>query len=226
MITTGRPSLVIMSSIEETLEFSAKLKSEGIIPQILNDVQIEDEDYIVRRAGYPRAVTIATNAAGRGTDIVLSGGSEFAGGLHVVVAFFPINFRVECQIICSIDEPFVSQTLDISNVNDDAWIFYAFRSKWIESESIRRLNAVKRDRIFFKLLQCYFDYVKELVSKNRECDRAKVQLERIYGERIWCDFFDELDQGMTELPNESDVDSWKVVKFDEFKRRVSEVMSY
>jgi hypothetical protein len=70
MIVDGRPVLVIMPSIEETLEFSVELKSERIAHQILNDVQIEDEDYIVRRAGYPRAVTIATNAAGRGTDIV------------------------------------------------------------------------------------------------------------------------------------------------------------
>jgi hypothetical protein len=123
-----------------------------------------------------------------------------------------------CQIICSIDEHFVSQTLDIVDVKAGAKKFSGCRSNWITLASILRVQAVKRDRILFKLLQCYFEYVKELVGERLGCDRAKAQLELMYAERVWCDFFDELDQEMRDLPDELDVESWKVVTFDEFKQ--------
>jgi preprotein translocase subunit SecA len=61
-----RPSLVIPSSVHETLEFNAVLMSLEIKHQILSDVPTEDEDYSLIRAAYPRAVPSATCAAGRG----------------------------------------------------------------------------------------------------------------------------------------------------------------
>ncbi|MBU1090635.1 MAG: preprotein translocase subunit SecA [Candidatus Omnitrophica bacterium] len=73
----GRPILVGTISIERSELFSEMLKVRGIPHQVLNAKYHEMEAQIVAQAGRYKAVTIATNMAGRGTDIVLGGNSEF-----------------------------------------------------------------------------------------------------------------------------------------------------
>jgi len=72
----GQPVLVGTTSIETSELLSAQLKQSGIAHEVLNAKQHEREAQIVANAGMPRAVTIATNMAGRGTDIVLGGSLE------------------------------------------------------------------------------------------------------------------------------------------------------
>jgi preprotein translocase subunit SecA len=93
----GRPILILTESIEETYRLSTFLQNEGISSQLFNAVQDEDEAFIVARAGSAGVVTIATNAGGRGTDIILSPESLESGGLHVVFSFYPSNQRIEDQ---------------------------------------------------------------------------------------------------------------------------------
>ncbi|MBJ90207.1 MAG: preprotein translocase subunit SecA [Woeseia sp.] len=69
----GQPVLVGTTSIETSELLSSKLKKEGIKHEVLNAKQHEREAMIVQQAGSPGAITIATNMAGRGTDIVLGG---------------------------------------------------------------------------------------------------------------------------------------------------------
>ena len=69
----GQPVLVGTTSIESSEFLSARLKKAGVRHEVLNAKQHEREAYIVAQAGQPGAVTIATNMAGRGTDIVLGG---------------------------------------------------------------------------------------------------------------------------------------------------------
>jgi preprotein translocase subunit SecA len=81
-VARGQPALVGTTSIE-TSEFLAKLLEDQKIPhQVLNAKQHEREAVIVQQAGRPGTVTIATNMAGRGTDIVLGGNLE--AELHAV----------------------------------------------------------------------------------------------------------------------------------------------
>jgi preprotein translocase subunit SecA len=80
----GRPVLVGTTSIETSERLSDELKRQGIPHQVLNAKQHEREAAIVADAGLPQAVTIATNMAGRGTDIKLGPGVREAGGLHIV----------------------------------------------------------------------------------------------------------------------------------------------
>jgi preprotein translocase subunit SecA len=80
----GRPVLVGTASIEASERLSEQLLREGVAHQVLNAKQHEREAAIIAEAGQPQTVTIATNMAGRGTDIVLGPGVREAGGLHIL----------------------------------------------------------------------------------------------------------------------------------------------
>jgi preprotein translocase subunit SecA len=80
----GRPILVGTISVEVSEQLSRMLKKEGIIHSVLNAKYHQQEAEIVSRAGQRGALTIATNMAGRGTDIKLGPGVPELGGLHVM----------------------------------------------------------------------------------------------------------------------------------------------
>ena len=97
----GRPVLVGTTSIEKSEKLSEMLDKRGLRHQVLNAKMHEKEASIIAQAGRPGAITVATNMAGRGTDIILGGNPEAAsipqaqwerdhqqvlemGGLHVI----------------------------------------------------------------------------------------------------------------------------------------------
>ena len=82
--TNNQPVLVGTTSVEVSETLSRMLKRKGIPHNVLNAKQHQREAEIVAHAGLPGAVTIATNMAGRGTDIKLGPGVKDAGGLHIV----------------------------------------------------------------------------------------------------------------------------------------------
>ena len=74
---TGRPVLVGTATIESSEELSKELKKAGVAHRVLNAKYHEAEAQIIAQAGKKGAVTIATNMAGRGTDIMLGGNAEY-----------------------------------------------------------------------------------------------------------------------------------------------------
>ncbi len=80
----GRPVLVGTTSVEVSETISRMLKRKAVAHEVLNAKQHQREAQIVQNAGLKSAVTIATNMAGRGTDIKLGPGVGELGGLHII----------------------------------------------------------------------------------------------------------------------------------------------
>jgi preprotein translocase subunit SecA len=93
-----RPVLVGTTSIEKSEYLAALLLRKGIKHEVLNAKQHEREAHIVADAGQPGAVTIATNMAGRGTDIKLAAGVADKGGLHVIGTERHESRRIDNQL--------------------------------------------------------------------------------------------------------------------------------
>ncbi len=94
----GRPVLVGTVSIEKSERLSSMLKRAGIPHQVLNAKHHEKEAEIIAKAGQKGAVTISTNMAGRGTDIVLGEGVAELGGLHVIGTERHESRRIDNQL--------------------------------------------------------------------------------------------------------------------------------
>ncbi len=94
----GRPVLVGTTSVEKSEELSQMLTQRGIQHSVLNAKHHEREAAIVAEAGRRGAVTIATNMAGRGTDIQLEEGIAEAGGLHIIGTERHESRRIDNQL--------------------------------------------------------------------------------------------------------------------------------
>ncbi|MDB4619488.1 preprotein translocase subunit SecA [bacterium] len=94
----GRPILVGTISVEVSELISKQLKKEGIIHAVLNAKYHQQEAEIITRAGQRGGVTIATNMAGRGTDIKLGQGVADLGGLHVIGTERHESRRIDRQL--------------------------------------------------------------------------------------------------------------------------------
>ena len=94
----GRPVLVGTADIENSEMLSRKLKKENVPHEVLNAKNHEREAEIIKDAGQKKSVTIATNMAGRGTDIVLGDGVVELGGLHVLGTERHESRRIDNQL--------------------------------------------------------------------------------------------------------------------------------
>ena len=96
---TGQPILVGTRTIAESMQVAEALTAAGIYAVLLNGVQDQAEAEIVAAAGTAGAITIATNMAGRGTDIKLDEQARKAGGLHVIGCSHNGSTRIDRQLI-------------------------------------------------------------------------------------------------------------------------------
>ena len=98
LYTKGQPVLVGTTSIAQSEDLSAMLKRQGVPHNVLNAKFHEMEAQIISQAGQRAAVTIATNMAGRGTDIVLGEGVPELGGLHIIGTERHESRRIDNQL--------------------------------------------------------------------------------------------------------------------------------
>ncbi len=95
---SGRPVLCGTRSVEASERLAAMVRERGIACDVLNALHEDDEAAIIERAGRAGAVTVATNMAGRGTDIRLDPAARAAGGLAVIATERHDEARVDRQL--------------------------------------------------------------------------------------------------------------------------------
>lgn len=142
----GRPALVGTISVETSEMLSRMLKKEGLIHSVLNAKYHEQEAEIVARAGQRAAITIATNMAGRGTDIKLGPGVAEIGGLHVLGTERHESRRIDRQLRgrCSRQGDPGSSHFFISLEDDLMRLFGSDRvSGWMERMGLQEGEELK-----------------------------------------------------------------------------------
>ena len=98
MHRTGRPILIGTRSVSASEKLAEGLTAEGLTYRLLNAVRHQEEAQIIAEAGAKGRITIATNMAGRGTDIKLGSGVAELGGLHVIATERHESKRVDRQL--------------------------------------------------------------------------------------------------------------------------------
>ncbi|MFO1025920.1 MAG: hypothetical protein U1E70_12085 [Acetobacteraceae bacterium] len=164
----GRAVLIGTRSVEASERLSVLLHGLGVAHRVLNARQTEDEAEIVAAAGQAGHVTVATNMAGRGTDIALGPGVAAAGGLHVILTEFHDSARVDrqlygragrqgdpgsCEAIVALDDALFArfgrrkaQWLKawMARTGGGAPLPAAFWLRWSSQAAAERLNAAVR----------------------------------------------------------------------------------
>ncbi len=130
LVKMGRPVLVGTRSVEMSERFGVMLNKLGIEAKVLNARQDALEAEIIAAAGEVGAVTVATNMAGRGTDIKLSDQASANGGLHVIITERNEANRIDRQLIGRSSRQGDPGSYQIFTALDDE-IPYEHYSKWL-----------------------------------------------------------------------------------------------
>ena len=144
----GVPVLVGTRSVLASEEVSKRLETRQIPHQVLNASQTAQEAFIVSQAGFPKQITVATNMAGRGTDIKLARDIAAAGGLHVISTEPHGSGRVDRQLYgraARQGDPGSAQMF--TSLEDDLFVRHAkFLRKLKSAIGKKRLIKLAQDR--------------------------------------------------------------------------------
>ncbi|MBI4565119.1 MAG: preprotein translocase subunit SecA [Planctomycetes bacterium] len=187
---TGRPILIGTTSVAKSEILAERLKLRGLKHEVLNAKHHEKEAYIVSRAGQRGALTVATNMAGRGTDIILGEGVADIGGLHILGSERHESRRIDNQLrgrCARQGDPGSSQFFMC--LEDD--LFRKFAPPWMKG-MLQKMGLREGERIESKLVtraitkaqknveNHNFDIRKNLV----EYDQVRTQQRKVvYGMR-------------------------------------------
>ncbi|XP_051134266.1 protein translocase subunit SecA, chloroplastic isoform X2 [Andrographis paniculata] len=196
MNKTGRPVLVGTTSVEQSDALSGQLHEAGVPHEVLNakPENVEREAEIVAQSGRLGAVTIATNMAGRGTDIILGGNADFMARLKLREILMPRVVRPGEGVYVSVKKPAPKKTWKVneslfpcilSNENTNlAEEAVQLAAKTWGPRSLTELEAEERlsyscekgpvqDEVISKLRNAFLEIVKEYKSYTEE-ERKKV----------------------------------------------------
>lgn len=170
----GRPVLIGTKSIEESLALSDSLTARGLEHQVLNGIQDAEEARIVSEAGQPGRITVATNMAGRGTDIALGVGVAEAGGLHVIATGVHESARIDRQLAGRAGrQGDAGSVRKILSLDDEL-----FEAAWGQetAKQLRQQVEQRETRSSAKSLSQLFDRAQRQLSKQRLRERTQLTL--------------------------------------------------
>jgi preprotein translocase subunit SecA len=142
-VAEGRPVLIGTRSVKASEEISEILTRRGIDHALLNAKQDESEADIIALAGNHARVTVATNMAGRGTDIQLGPGVAEKGGLHVILTEYHESRRIDRQLFgrCARQgDPGSCEA--IVSLEDDIFTVYAAPATRLVRQILQRTGSV------------------------------------------------------------------------------------
>jgi len=169
----GRAVLVGTRSVEGSEYLGSLLADMGLAHTVLNARQDDVEADAVAQAGLPGKVTVATNMAGRGTDIKLSDEVAESGGLHVILTEFHESARVDRQLFGRAARQGDPGTVEaVVSLEDELFVRYAPLISRAAARSIL-LNSG-----FFRLLVLYAQTKAELYAR-------KIRLDTIRRDKKW-----------------------------------------
>jgi preprotein translocase subunit SecA len=152
----GRPVLVGTRSVAASERLSALLTEAGLVHDVLNARQDGDEAAIVARAGERGRITVATNMAGRGTDIALAPGVAESGGLHVLATERHEAGRIDRQLFGRCGRQGDPGTYELFLSLEDELLLYApraLRAAFQGAPPLRTAGASRLHHLLFSVAQ-------------------------------------------------------------------------
>ena len=178
LATLGRAVLVGTRSVEASEYLGRLLDSMGVPHTVLNARQDQVEAEAVEHAGQPGKVTVATNMAGRGTDIQLSGEVAEKGGLHVILTEFHESARVDRQLFGRSARQGDPGTVEaIVSLQDELFVRYAPLLTRLLVKALTQKNSAIKEKVFRFLV--YYAQTKA------ERHARKIRLDTIRRDRKW-----------------------------------------
>jgi preprotein translocase subunit SecA len=168
---SGRPLLIGTRSVRTSERLSELLQAEDLEHQVLNAVHHREEAQIVAEAGQPGKITVATNMAGRGTDIKLGRGLAELGGLHVISAEPNDSARIDRQLYgrgARQGDPGSSQ--GIFSLEDDVLVRYAKHA----AAYLRKRHARTSGEISSRVVRAAFRLAQKRSERLALRQRASV----------------------------------------------------
>lgn len=174
----GRAVLVGTRSVEGSEYLGQLLADRGLPHTVLNARQDDIEAEAVAQAGLPGKVTVATNMAGRGTDIKLSDEVAETGGLHVILTEFHESARVDRQLFGRAARQGDPGTVEaIVSFEDELFVRYAPLITRAAARSISRNTGFIQERLF-RILVLYAQTKAEYYAR-------KIRLDTIRRDKKW-----------------------------------------
>jgi preprotein translocase subunit SecA len=161
---TGRPILIGTRSIEDSETVADMLKQKGIYGVVLNALYHKEEAEIIQDAGNLRSVTIATNMAGRGTDIKIPESVVNIGGLHVIATSRHESKRIDRQLYGRAARQGQPGTVQpIISLEDE--LLESFCPEWIRN-SLKVVLGFPLGKQICSLIYFYYQYKAEGFSSK------------------------------------------------------------
>ncbi len=244
----GRPVLVGTRSIEKSEKISAMLRAKGVPCQVLNAKYHEQESQIIAQAGRKGAVTIATNMAGRGTDILLGGNpqdrDEFevvksVGGLHVLGTERHESRRIDNQLRgrCGRQGDPGSTRFYLALDDELMRLFGSDRiAPLMEKLGMKEGEVIESGLVSYQIENAQrrvethnFDIRKQLLDYDNVMNKQrevvyKLRDEVLFGESVSAQIQAMIEEDVAEqveaaMPDESDYSTWNMIELAAYLER-------